>query len=1371
MSLSIEEENHFEAIEFNSASVIGEVKQRISRYGFLIYFLINQLEDSCQNEVKKATALTQGSRRSAHKKPEALAFILKLLGISLVSIYQGLISFSHLLPPQKSKLINRIFSTRVECSTFIGMLLKPVYRLMESEVILKDSHDKLFDILCLAVVEFDEIQNVQSCLGQLLFYFEHIAEPLGDLLFILYYKYKNMGLYEEMIRYIISREFNPNDNKGPKAVALLIGKLVHLSPELVLKQFREICRLLDSKHYTLRSAIVEAAGIVLYDLCKNAVTLKTNSSTPEEEREQGLYSSNSDSDKNLLDIKSLFDLLEERVLDINPYTRIRAIQALTNLTELNTKFNKRRPRMTELAVQALQDKSSLVRRNALRLLSRLISTHPFNYLNEDGRLNLSHWEEKLQAVKLELEKLDSNSSIITSNEAAENSEFLNQSKDENTAEKTSLESSRISGSCSLENPINEISASPKLQLALTYHTEAVQFIKKVHEGLAVAVKLLNSKNKTETIESMDLFVLADAYGVETARFGVRLMIHLVWAKGGGNNDEALAIQKHLLSCYKSLFFDPPADVSPAEANNIVARSLISLTYGATISEAASLERLLSFAMEPSSLVASTQKASITQVKQDTIETDLSIAELANQAIPTTCMISDDVVKVLWKIYGYNQSMAKSQRRGAIIILGMLAKEKSSVINSVGLELLLRIGLGDLGRIDFKLARYSCIALQRMVNNSNNFRLKSSKKVPDPLNSEKKFCANHDVIRRLASFIILPSVSMEWFSLCEEAINAIYAICDAPDIVLSHLIRLKTKQVFSPKHPSLEIEHTELGLNYQNIIENSDGNSLLAQLLFIVGHTSLKTLVYLESLEGQFKRRKIESERERVEAMESKSSISSTGSKTSRKGMHQEEMTQEQEFNLIGGGTTEDDFSENLVYIRETELIFGQQSLLSRFGPLISTLCLEIIRDIQNQEYSEANAHWKRTAQVKLGVDSQFTQYSSLKRRHSKMLVVSATLSLIKMMCVSSEFCSNNLSILVTILEHTSKLIKPVIQSKCEIENDECNISLDSISKNNNGEDCSNNETIDFEEIDDYNTAAIVRSNIVLGMGDLAVQFNHELEDNMQFVYKRLRDHTKMVQRTTLLTLTFLILAGQVKAKDQQLLGQMARCLEDNDETIANLAHIFFLELAAKDNAIYNNFIDMFNSLVSYTKKSEEIAKREGDDPDDVEYSVSHTSIRVDNNTLRRSSRRSDINHSIAYQSYGKYMEDSMIDIDADEQIHNCNDAEDYESFEPLTKEALHRILKFLVSLVDKEKYIKQLSEKLAKRLEKCETPLMWDHLSYVLTLLPHKNEEISEMISAGFKKNASLVTEALLRDNLDFEDVYQQQTDFQVDNMIDDETQ
>lgn len=46
--------------------------------------------------------------------------------------------------------------------------------------------------------------------------------------------------------------------------------------------------------------------------------------------------------------------------------------------------------------------------------------------------------------------------------------------------------------------------------------------------------------------------MADAYNIETARAGVRSMIHLVWAKGGGNNDEALAIQKHLLSCYQSL---------------------------------------------------------------------------------------------------------------------------------------------------------------------------------------------------------------------------------------------------------------------------------------------------------------------------------------------------------------------------------------------------------------------------------------------------------------------------------------------------------------------------------------------------------------------------------------------------------------------------------------------------------------------------------------------------------------------------------------------------------------------------------------------------------------------------------------------------
>ena len=45
----------------------------------------------------------------------------------------------------------------------------------------------------------------------------------------------------------------------------------------------------------------------------------------------------------------------------------------------------------------------------------------------------------------------------------------------------------------------------------------------------------------------------------------------------------------------------------------------------------------------------------------------------------------------------------------------------------------------------------------------------------------------------------------------------------------------------------------------------------------------------------------------------------------------------------------------------------------------------------------------------------------------------------------------------------------------------------------------------------------------------------------------------------------------IKVKGQ--LGEMAKCLEDEDVRIADLAKLFFSELATKDNAIYNNLPD------------------------------------------------------------------------------------------------------------------------------------------------------------------------------------------------------
>jgi condensin complex subunit 1 len=104
-----------------------------------------------------------------------------------------------------------------------------------------------------------------------------------------------------------------------------------------------------------------------------------------------------------------------------------------------------------------------------------------------------------------------------------------------------------------------------------------------------------------------------------------------------------------------------------------------------------------------------------------------------------------------------------------------------------------------------------------------------------------------------------------------------------------------------------------------------------------------------------------------------------------------------------------------------------------------------------------------------------------------------------------------------------------------------------------------------------------------------VCFNRLIDENTDFLYRRLNDRDASVKKTCLMTLTFLILAGQVKVKGQ--LGEMAKCLEDEDRRIADLAKMFFTELSTKDNAIYNGFTDIFSLLSSDRNPLEEDSLR------------------------------------------------------------------------------------------------------------------------------------------------------------------------------------
>jgi condensin complex subunit 1 len=333
---------------------------------------------------------------------------------------------------------------------------------------------------------------------------------------------------------------------------------------------------------------------------------------------------------------------------------------------------------------------------------------------------------------------------------------------------------------------------------------------------------------------------------------------------------------------------------------------------------------------------------------------------------------------------------------------------------------------------------------------------------------------------------------------------------------------------------------------------------LSQLLFIVGHVAIKQIVHLDLCELDFKRRKQEKEKAKAGEAAANGAASSLSTPTVAKKDEERD-----ELDLIGG-TTEDDFTEAMAHIRERELLFGPESLLALFGPLVSEICAN------NTTYAD------------------------------KGLQAAATLCLAKLMCVSAEYCEANLPLLITIMERS--------------------------------------------------TDATVRSNAVIALGDMAVCFNHLIDENTDFLYRRLADADASVKRTCLMTLTFLILAGQVKVKGQ--LGEMAKCLEDEDRRIADLARMFFTELSTKDNAVYNHFVDMFSLLSADVRMGEE---------------------------------------------------------------------------------AFRRVVRFLLGFVEKDKHAKQLAEKLAARLARCETERQWNDVAFALGLLPHKNEDITKVLAEGFK--------------------------------------
>ncbi|KDQ09126.1 hypothetical protein BOTBODRAFT_179302 [Botryobasidium botryosum FD-172 SS1] len=1009
---------------------------------------------------------------------------------------------------------HKIWTTTAERDTFVNCVTRPAYHIMESELYMKNNDIKMgvYKIICLAVKHHGHGFGAQISIMQCLQYFEHLAEPMAEVLTVLSKEFDHSQLAEEILREISSKSFNGQDTKGPRSFSRFLIRLADLAPRLILKQFALLLAHLDSEAYPMRVALVEIIGVLVKEI------------SSEEDEVEGR-------DNRERKINGLFELLLERFLDLSSYVRVKVLNTLGKLWDLRIKFPKQRQEATVLVIAALEDKASSVRRYAIVLLTKMILTHPYGMMY-GGTLSLGEWEKRYEDIAGQLKAAEGKETgkpdeeedpekggdeVDEEEEKGGDEDEDEEDEDEEDGDGDGEEEDEVEGEVKAENDDDEdddLDASPKpkrsgkgkkvkkepggspskkadkkakskrskakprksefdlaavsqeqaiealdlaqitrLRLTKRYLTDALSFIRQIHGASDVLCQLLASTSKAEVLESMEFFKVAHEYQLEIAEVGIKRMVHLIWTKDNTtveDGKELKGIRSRLIECYRALYFEAIPDAEPKQQVNRIAKNMIELTYDATLAELTSLEELMRTMMDDR-------------------------------------QIHSDVITKLWQVYSVDKDIPKAQRRGAIIILGMLALAKREIVTE-RIETLLKVGLGSLGKADLTLARYTCVALQRISG--------SAKKIKGSLaDTNMRLAMDNPIFSRLRDAIEHPCQSKDWFGMAEQAINTIYLLGEQPDILCNSLIKNFTTKVFrarpksTPPKDAETVESTETAADAEASVEAGEDTTTqgeatpapkgdvgdafhLSQLVFIVGHVAIKHIVYLELVERELKRRKDEAAKDKQ-----RNKDSTKGNKDG------EELDQV-------AGNAEDDIGDVILGIRERELLYGPQSLLAVFGPLIVHIC------------------------------------GSPKKYKNQTLRTAATLSLSKLMCVSSHFCEENLLLLFKILE-TSR--DPTI-----------------------------------------------RSNIVIALGDVAVCFSNMIDENSHKLYEGLSDKNLVVKKHTLMVLTHLILNGMVKVKGQ--LGEMAKCLEDEDSRIADLAKLFFTELSTKDNAIYNNLPDVISHL-------------------------------------------------------------------------------------------------------------------------------------------------------------------------------------------------
>eukprot|EP00004_Rigifila_ramosa_P021906 TRINITY_DN5903_c0_g1_i2.p1 TRINITY_DN5903_c0_g1~~TRINITY_DN5903_c0_g1_i2.p1 ORF type:complete len:1468 (+),score=404.16 TRINITY_DN5903_c0_g1_i2:458-4405(+) len=812
----------------------------------------------------------------------------------------------------------------------------------------KDMREICGDILGMLVDQYNcSVLATQSFL-RLSQNYEHTATALADIVHRMVTLHRSGAVFvEDLLREIVGGADCAKDTSGTRNMASFLCELAEIIPGQLAGFTDLILPHLASEAYSMRSSVVVILGQILK--LQHSETLAAQATEPDQMELPEIFL------EPTTQRELFFKFLLQRVFDTSSYTRGRALQVLQMLVSERAVPTSLLVIVATLALGRVQDKTALVRKAAVQLLTTLLQFNSFS-----GELSPVLFEAVLQQHLEGLAGRGVDTSAIVSSYSQLRTTLEPLTRPPVKAAKPNhnsvqsqepAEPAELTGATAFAATQFSDELQKRLALVVHFHKDALAFVKVMSESAAAVQNLLASKTVFDAQESIAFFSTANRFQLPGAEEGLRKMLFLIFARENSVKDA-------VLEAVVSLFFtaSTEGDEQPSKSKS---------KSGLRRAEAISITvHLLNF-------VSTLGLAELT-----------SFEEILG-TLHKKSMVDAALIQAIFDIAtGKHDDSTPAQQRTAMCLVSMLVAVDRALLDGK-----LPLLYAQLARprsdaqADDVLIRFTCTTLAKSAAATKT--------------GDARLPPSHELFHHLAAALMDPQVPpSRWFALAENVVGAIYILCRAPDMLAKQIIAHFTTLAFGTP---------ESGASN----DASVSSVALAQLLFVAGHVALKQMVFIETVQTELKLRRMQVDQQAEQRLQDHlakthaamqdddlESEQPTKGKKSRgkkaaapvdagesdgEGEDNERSQMEKDLG-VGSAILDDTEADLFSAFIETELLAGVESLLSLYAPLVVRICMN-----PGGKFSDQSVR------------------------------VAAVLSLAKFMCVSPSFCDAHMRLLFTLL--------------------------------------------------------------------------------------------------------------------------------------------------------------------------------------------------------------------------------------------------------------------------------------------------------------------------------------------------------------------